>query len=242
MKVRLAYRTDVGKVRERNEDSGCVHTLDSISINVLGVADGMGGHAGGDIASKTAIEVMEKRIGELDEPPDRPLDLIKSIILQANNTICNAAEKEDMDMGTTLTIGLHIGKILYVGHVGDSRVYTIAKNIWKQITEDHSWVAEQVRQNNMTQEEAEASPYRSSLMRYIGTRKHLEISLYRQAVQKKTTYLFCTDGLHGYINDEEIVRYVRKIRNVKRLCRKLIRLANKKGGEDNITVALLRVK
>ncbi|MBI1927642.1 serine/threonine-protein phosphatase [Candidatus Poribacteria bacterium] len=242
MKIELAYHTDPGRQRTHNEDRGCVHQLSSIPISVLAVADGMGGHEGGETASLIVIEMFERRIGELDSVPDAPVPFLESVVHQAHACVYETAQQEGKDMGTTLTVGLIVKETLFIAHVGDSRVYRITKRQIEQITEDHSWVAEQMRQGKMTKEAAEVSPHRSVVTRFIGSRLLPEVAMHEQQVQKQETYLFCTDGLHGYVSEDAIHRCVRRARNLKHLCHALIQLANEAGGEDNITVALLRLK
>jgi len=242
VKITLAYHTDRGKLRARNEDRGCAHWLTSIPLYVLAVADGMGGHEGGEIASTITIEVVERRIGELDGIPDDPFQFLTSVVHQANTYVYQTAQQEGADMGTTLTVGVLVEGILFIAHVGDSRVYRMTKARLEQVTEDHSWVAEQMRQQKLTQEEAKVSPHRNVITRFIGSRLPPEVALYKQPVQQKETYLFCTDGLHSYVSENAIHNCVRHTRNLKRLSRRLVKLANQAGGEDNITVALLKIK
>ena len=242
MKIELVYHTDRGRLREHNEDRGCAHRLYSLPLCALVVADGMGGHEGGNIASTIAIEVVERRIGELDAVPEAPLRFLESVVHQANACVYQTAQREGKDMGTTLTVGLLVEDTLFIAHVGDSRAYRITKEQMELITDDHSWVAEQIRQGKMTEEEAKFSPYQSVVTRFIGSRLPPKVAFYEQPAQNKETYLFCTDGLHGYVSEDAIHRCVRKTRSLKRLSHKLIQLANEAGGEDNITVALLRVK
>ena len=184
---------------------------------------------------------MEKRVGELESIPP-PLEFLKSVIQESNDRVFQVARQMDLDMGTTLTVGLLVEKTLFIAHVGDSGVYQISKDSIKKITKDHSWVAEQVSQGKMTREEAKSSPQRSIITQFIGRQTLPKVALYEQSTQKKETYLFCSDGLSNYVEEDDIHRYVCKIRNLKRLSNKLIQLANGNGGEDNITVALLRLK
>ncbi|MBI1925517.1 serine/threonine-protein phosphatase [Candidatus Poribacteria bacterium] len=242
MNITLAYHTDQGKLRARNEDRGCAHRLASIPLCVLAVADGMGGHEGGEIASTIAIEVVERRVGELDRVPDAPLQFLTSVVHQANASVYQTAQQEGMDMGTTLTVGLLVESILFIAHVGDSRVYRITKRRLQQLTQDHSWVAEQLHQKKLTWEEAKVSPYRNMVTRFVGSRLPPEVAFYEHPVQRKETYLFCTDGLHSFVSRNAIHQCVLKTRHLERLSHRLVRLANKAGGEDNITVALLRAE
>lgn len=242
MKIELAYHTDRGKLREQNQDRGCAHRLSSLPLCVLAVADGMGGHEGGGIASTIAIEVVEQRIGELDAVPEAPFRFLKSIFQQANACVYQTAQEEGKDMGTTLTVGVLVENILFIAHVGDSRAYRITNEQIEQLTNDHSWVAEQIHRGKITEEEAKVSPHRSVITRFIGSRLPPKVDFYELSVLKKDTYLFCTDGLHGYVSEDVIHRCVRTTHSLNRLSRKLIQLANDAGGEDNIAVLLLRVK
>lgn len=242
MKYALAYHSHVGRVREQNEDMGCVHQFTSKAFHFLAVADGMGGHEGGEIASSIAIETLESRVGGLSVFPGDPLDFLASAFRQANEHVYRVSQSRGLDMGTTLTAGLLADGVLFIAHVGDSRVYCITRAAQEQITADHSWVAEQVREGEMTGEEAKVSQYRTMLTRYMGQQSPPEVALYQRQVSKKETYLFSTDGLHDYVSDEDIHECVRRTRKLDRVGKKLIGMANAAGGQDNITVALLRVK
>ena len=242
MKIRLAYCTDRGKRREKNEDLGCAHDMSSISVNVAAVADGVGGYSDGEIASRLAIEVVERRIGELQAAPDSPKEFLESVVQECNQCVYQAAQRRGGEMKTTLTVGLLVDTVLSIAHVGDGRVYCITRKKIRKITNDHLWVREQILQGNITEAEAETSQYRNTISRSVGNQRPPEIDSCEELVRKGQTYLFCTDGLHGYVDEDTIHSCLRRRRSIKRLGRDLIKLANKAGGADNITVALLKIK
>lgn len=240
MKVSLAYASDRGKKRENNEDRGCVHRVESMGLCLLAVADGMGGHEGGEIASALAIEVVEKCIGELTSLPESPESYLASVFDEANDVIARIGAQRQKSLGTTLTVGLLCDDILHIGHVGDCRVYRLRPDGWMdQVTEDHSWTAEGLRDGRLSYEEAAKSPYHNVLVRFLG-KKPMQMAYYVRLARKDDTYLFCSDGLHGYVSDREIQRIVLRTSSVERIPRRLIRIANRAGGHDNVTVVAMR--
>jgi len=254
-----ASLTDTGSVRENNEDS--LLALDTRedagagweTCGIYLVADGMGGHQAGEVASGMATRIIPEALLEGLKRARKPVSpnlLIKQAIRQANREIYQAAQDEPslFTMGTTVTLGLRLDNRLYIGHVGDSRAYLMRKGRLRQLTQDHSLVAHLIREGIITAEEAKTHTERNKILRCLGVTPETEIDSYRQAggkdwlaLKSGDSLLFCSDGLSGYVPDEEIRDCLRKGREAGETCRELVRLANLKGGEDNISVIVVRV-
>ena len=250
--------TDTGMVRANNEDN--LFTLDTTEIAVAGlsscgiylVADGMGGHQGGEVASDMAVKIIPDFLKERLKSAEKLLDpdkLIGQAIQKANQAIYDAAlDTPDLfTMGTTVTLGFRLDNRLFIGHVGDSRAYLVRKNRIRQLTEDHSLVARLLQERVITPEEAKNHPDRNKIYRCLGVSPRIGIDSYRQVSGKKwlplevgDILLFCSDGLSGYVSDEEILNCLLKADGAESACQELIRLANLKGGEDNISVIVVR--
>lgn len=255
-----ATLTDPGMVRENNEDSSLALetslpiTPEPVSVGIYIVADGMGGHQAGEVASKMAVQIISNTLldnlrgsgGALS-----PSLFVKQAIYKANAAIHAGASGNPhlSSMGTTVTIGLRLDNRLYLGHVGDSRAYLIRKGSIKQLTEDHSVVAQLLKTGMITPEEAKTHPDQGKIFRCLGTSSEVAIDTYDQSSKKDKLILkngdslvFCTDGLTGHVTDDEILDCVQKGNDAHSTCRDLILLANLRGGEDNISIILVRVK
>jgi protein phosphatase len=239
-------KTNVGSVREKNED--CILVInDALGIlpNAFAVADGMGGHKGGEIASKTAVENIEgylRRAGKehgLHSP-----DLLREAVSFANNMVFNmaAGSKKYKGMGTTVCLCSRDAANLYYAHVGDSRIYVLRNNVLRQITKDHTWVNEMMYHGAMTEKEAAVHPRRHMLTRVVGTDRNVEIDSGFLPMKDDETVLICSDGLTGMLEDKEILAIMTKhdIKNDKELIiDDLIAKANENGGNDNISVIII---
>jgi protein phosphatase len=238
--LRTAGLTHPGRERSQNEDSYLVKTGEDLSI--LAVADGMGGHVAGEVASALAIGVFERYWNELDlkEPPPSGhfAEIIKNLIVKANNTILEAAARDSSKtgMGTTLTAGFLSGRSLTIGHVGDSRAYLISSEALTLLTEDHSLLEQLIQAGRISPEEAEGHPKRHILVRALGTSADLEIDLIERELNESEALLFCSDGLTSMVRDDEIYRVTREHPDPLLAAEALIKLANDRGGCDNITV------
>ena len=245
--------TDVGLKRDHNED----HFLVSEKLGLYVVADGMGGHAAGEVASRTAVNTIEDFLGVAQTDRDftwpfgvdRSLteeeNLLVTAIKLANREICLLAEErpEYHGMGTTIAT-LKVSETHgLIAHVGDSRAYRLRNGALDQITADHSWVNEQVARSVITEEEARTHRWRNVITRALGNRDAIEVDLAKTDVLAGDAFLLCTDGLSGMVPNEGIHRVLGKAVTTpsKRLVRELIALANDAGGIDNITVVVLRV-
>jgi PPM family protein phosphatase len=241
MKIETAVATDPGRERPRNEDRVCSHRLLAPQLWLLAVADGMGGHDRGDVASTVAMETVERRVGELEAPPPDPLEFLELAVHEANRNVFSAGRETGVDMGTTLTVALVAEPLLFIAHVGDSRAYCATRRRMDQLTEDHSWEAEQRREHGEEKaSEFENGAYAGLITRYVGVASPPKVALYKRALVRDATYVFCTDGLHSCVSDAAIHRQARRNGGLDRACRQLIQLANRSGGHDNISVGLLR--
>jgi protein phosphatase len=224
--------TDVGRVREGNEDAYLVDD----ATGLVAVADGMGGHRAGEVASATALEALRAAITS-----GRPL---RESIEDANDAVFTKS-RTDQDlhgMGTTLTAGtLVAGGTLLVGHVGDSRAYLLHDGELRQITEDHSLVEELVREGRLTADEAAVHPQRSIITRALGLDLAVEVDVYPVELAPGDRLLLCSDGLTGMVQPDDIAATLRRESDPHRAAAQLVDLANHAGGEDNITVVVVAV-
>jgi serine/threonine protein phosphatase PrpC len=254
-----ATLTDRGMVRGNNEDStfALETTLPTesgiASLGIYIVADGMGGHEAGEVASKMAVQIISSTLlDKLREPGGllSPSLSVKQAIEKANIEIhtraCNNAYLSSM--GTTVTLGLRLDNRLYLGHVGDSRAYLIRGGRIKQLTEDHSVVAHLLKAGMITPEEKETHPDRGKILRCLGTTARVTIDTYNQRgkedkliLQSEDSLVFCTDGLTLHVTDDEILDCVQK-GNAYTICQDLIHLANLRGGEDNISLIVVKTQ
>ncbi|MGC8867441.1 MAG: Stp1/IreP family PP2C-type Ser/Thr phosphatase [Elusimicrobiales bacterium] len=240
--------TDKGLVREKNEDS---YIIDD-SINFAAVADGMGGHKGGEIASKMAVNITyERLIYYLKEnlKPEiiaknytKETSLLLSAVNYANAQIFTKAQTSDIKgMGTTLTSVFVNGSLASFVHIGDSRAYLIRGKEIVQITDDDSYVMEQYRLGNITLEEAEKSPFKNILTKALGTKRDNSYFIKEEKIFTQDIILLSTDGLTRMLTDREILNTITKINDLKKAAERLVEMANQMGGEDNITLILIRV-
>lgn len=230
---RFAARSDTGQVRKNNQDSGYA------GAHFLLIADGMGGHAGGDVASAIAVS----RLTSLDEADHdgRVLDDLKSAILSANDQIGRAVleQSELAGMGTTVTALLQSGDGLALAHIGDSRAYVVHKGELTQVTQDHTFVQMLVDEGRITLEEADTHPQRSVVMRVlgdVGTAPELDLSFHDAVPGDR--WMLCSDGLTGFASIHDIHDALTTIADPGDCCEKLIELALAGGGGDNVTVVI----
>jgi serine/threonine protein phosphatase PrpC len=244
--IQFAAKTDLGRVRENNEDKFDFYETDDATLLatrgcLYAVADGMGGHAAGQIASELALKNLIFRY--YDNPNDDVTSALTAAIHAANEAIYQIASAfhERTGMGTTLTAAVVVEDRVYIGHIGDSRAYLIRDNAIRQVTYDHSWVAEQVRLGTMTEEEAELSPFRNVITRAIGTQPCVEPEIFEERVQKGDIWVLCSDGLTGHLEADEI-RLIASTQSPSEACRQLVELASARGGRDNITVIVFVIR
>lgn len=244
--VRIGAKTDLGRVRENNEDKFEFYEPDDPSLlasrgSLYMVADGMGGAAAGQIASELALKTF--LAAYYDNPSDDVPTALRKAVAVANEYVHGVARmiQERSGMGTTLTALALVQDCAYVAQVGDSRAYLVRDGQITQVSQDHSWVAEQVRMGGLTAEEAELSPYRNIITRAIGTQEAVEPDIYREEVRAGDLWILCSDGLTGHVEDGEILR-VANGQAPSEAARQLVELANARGGRDNITVLVVAIR
>jgi protein phosphatase len=244
-RIEVGLATDVGQVRTGNEDSIICEPIESLVVSERGlfcaVADGMGGHAAGEDASSMAVKVARDAFYGSSADAD-PMETLRLAVAQANAAVYEAgAGKTGRDhMGTTLTAAVMFNDRVIVGHVGDSRCYLVLDDTITQLSNDHSWVAEEVAAGRMTPEQARVNPRRNIITRALGLRPDVDVDAYEARLEPGNVVVICSDGLHGLVTEEEIYAYVKRLRPVDAVD-DLVRLANDRGGPDNISVVIARV-
>ncbi len=232
-----AAATDIGRVRDHNEDAYTVVPL--IDGVLCAVADGMGGHAAGEVASELAVESMNVA-GRLVRRGETALPLLEQAVDEAHAKIREQAQDGRQGMGCTLTAGAVRPGQVELLHIGDSRAYRLRGDEIEQLTKDDSLVGEMVRQNLISREEAQRHPSRSVLLRALGVGEVADFTSTTVEVQAKDVLLFCSDGLTTHLTDSRIRELVQGQRSLKKAAQALIEAANEAGGVDNITVVLVR--
>jgi PPM family protein phosphatase len=243
--MRYAVKTDKGMLREKNEDSYNIIDDYNGSLIIFIIADGMGGHNSGGLASKMAVDTASKYIRKTSRNMNSEENItpaIKNIIDGTNsNVFANSRKKiENAGMGTTFIITVVFNNKLYIGHVGDSRVYLIRNNEIIRVTTDHSYVEELVKIGSLTREEAESHPRKNVITKALGCEKTLEADIYSCDIKKNDCLILCTDGLTNMVSEQEIKGAVLNSKTPENACDILISKANENGGRDNITVIVIK--
>ncbi len=233
--MKITSRTHIGNVRASNQDA---LLLQDGKFGLYGVADGMGGHNGGDIASQMAV-LMLGRVLE-GAKPDK--ELLKGGIEEVNLLIYKEQLKNELlsGMGTTLTVIWEDEEKLLIGHVGDSRLYLIRDGKIEQISHDHSMVAEMVRNGTLTAEEAKHHPYRNVITQAVGTGESVDAEIMEIEKKRGDKYLICSDGLYEYISEEEMLKLV-LFSPADHAADVMLENALERGGKDNITLLIAEV-
>lgn len=231
MRLVAAAATDVGRVREGNEDS----ILHDDRLGIFAVADGMGGHQAGEVASATAIEALRAAIAAGAPVTDA--------VAQANTAVVDKARADSgmLGMGTTMTAAIEVVGGLRIGHVGDSRAYVLRDGILARVTDDHSLVEELVREGRITLEQAAVHPQRNVVTRALGIDEDVEVDDVALELTGGDRVLLCSDGLSGMLRDTDISTILRRDAEADACARALIDAANDAGGEDNISVVIIDV-
>ena len=243
--------TDVGRKRKHNEDAFALDLSDGLFI----VADGMGGHAAGEVAARITVETIGEFIAATRQKEEATWPFKYNHSLHFNsNRLAIAIEKANervmaavaaqpwlKGMGTTVVAGLLNEKILSLAHVGDSRAYMFRGGKLQRLTDDHSWVHEQVAAGILTEDEAKSHPLKNVVTRALGGGPSVSPDLQELSFSARDRFLFCSDGLTTMLSDEEIEQTVSENEDPQQLCRALVDLANEKCGVDNITVVVARV-
>ncbi|HZS36529.1 MAG TPA: Stp1/IreP family PP2C-type Ser/Thr phosphatase [Polyangia bacterium] len=252
MRVRFSGDTNIGMKRQHNEDSFFLPEADRLAI----VADGMGGHASGEVASKMAVETVAEHFratqddGEITWPykldhSDRfdANRLINGIKL-ANLKIYDRAQREEgcHGMGTTVVASLFLDDKVLIGHVGDSRVYRFRDGKLAQLTEDHSLLNDYIKMKRLSSDDAGKFPHKNVIVRALGMKESVQVDLITDPLKIGDVYLMCSDGLSGMIDDPGLAELLADEQDLDTCCERMIHAANRNGGVDNITCLLARLE
>ncbi len=251
MKLISSGKTDQGKKRPNNEDA----FLADDGLGLYAVADGIGGHAGGEVASRMTLETLSEVLhnefardkdapaSRISPDTDQYLSALRDAVALANTAILQAAAKNSglAGMGTTVTVVFLRSRTAVLAHVGDSRAYLLRDGTLKQLTKDHSFVAEQIRAGLISPEQALMSPYRHVITRSVGIHPDIHADLGTFEVRQGDTILLCTDGLTEMVRDDDIARILGS-ETPPAAAENLIQRANDNGGVDNITVVVVRIE
>ena len=250
--IEFAAVTDIGKIREKNEDN----VLISSDLGLGAVADGMGGHSAGEIASNIAVSVLAETVRKVNSqqlkipdnflpklaPVERKLLMAANL---ANAAIYSTAQSSDIYrmMGTTLTGVLFDKDCATAVHVGDSRLYLFRDDKIIQITTDHSLATEHVRRGLLTRAEADRSKIQNVLTRAMGIKKNIEFDLLKFPVKAGDVLLLCSDGLYKGLSEKEMAQLLKKGHDmpIVKLCKQLVRISNENDGQDNISAVLIKI-
>ena len=252
MRVRFAGDSNVGMKRAHNEDAFYLPESERLAI----VADGMGGHASGEVASRMAVETIsgffkatqeEQQLTwpfKMDKGHRYDVNRMVTAIKLANLKIHEQAQKDPRchGMGTTVVSALFVDDALVVGHVGDSRLYRRRDGVFEQVTEDHSLLNDYIKMKHLTPQEIEAFPHKNVIVRALGMKDTVQVDVHVDAPRLGDVYIICSDGLSGMVKDEEISEVSATEPDLDVLCERLITSANKNGGLDNITVVAARLE
>lgn len=228
--MKVVGKTHIGRVRKNNQDSLL------LSDGIYGVADGMGGHNGGEVASSEAVSLLKKAL--IGKEPD--LQWLNDAIENVNRQLY-IKQKDDESlsgMGTTLTVLWRKSNEFLLGHVGDSRVYLLRDNVFSQITEDHSVVAEMIKKGILSKEKAKVHPYRNIVTRAVGSAEGIEVDTLTVERKKGDKWLICSDGLTSMVSEEEICATI-TAHSIEKSLKILMDKALENGGRDNISIVLL---
>jgi PPM family protein phosphatase len=252
MRVRFSGATDVGRSRKNNQDA--IHLPTDTRIGI--VADGMGGHSAGEIASRIAVETVADHYQrtaheqpltwpyKVDRDARADINRMTTSIMLANLEIYERAQRdpECKGMGTTVDAVSFLDDTLIIGHVGDSRVYLLRDGKLAQLTEDHSLINDYIKMKRVTAEEAENWPHKNVIVRALGMKDTVQVDIVQQTPRVGDCYLLCSDGLSGMLTDAQIAHMMQSETDLDRAVDLLIAGANEEGGNDNISVVLARIE
>lgn len=226
-----AWRTDVGRLRKNNQDAVI------LGNGLAGVADGMGGHKGGEIASAGLRDGLLRETKDSKPGKEKLVEAVQKV----NRELWEQQEGNSSlsGMGTTLTVLWPTENEMLIGQVGDSRAYLLRDNVLTQITNDHSMVADMVRKGVLTEEQAACHPMRNYITRAVGTEANIEIDLYTHNRRRGDRWLICSDGLHGMISTEELISFMAD-EDLEKAADRLLQAALGNGGKDNISLVLIQ--
>ncbi len=253
LKLRFAGNTHIGMKRALNEDNLCVVAEENLYM----VADGMGGHAHGEVASQMAVDTVADFFRETskDEEVTWPYKMekgrryeenrlsagVKLANLRIHEMATQSSDKKGM--GTTIVALSFSGNHAYLAHVGDSRIYRLRGESYSLITEDHSLLNDYIKMKELTQQEIDNFPHKNVIVRALGMKATVQVDVATDEPQDGDIYLLCSDGLNGMISDDDMRRILLASKgNLEEACNQLIQLANENGGNDNVTVVLVEVR
>lgn len=241
--IKAYARSDKGKVREINQDYFYIsNSLDEVQLYIL--ADGMGGYNGGEIASSLAVQTaknyIENNFKDIEKDRDSIIQLLGSSMEYANMVVYEKSKEnpELQGMGTTLEICLIYNNKVYIGHVGDSRIYRIRKQFIRKLTQDHSYVQKLVKEGTITNEQAAHHPQKNMLMKALGCNAFVEPDVMVKGFLKDDILIICSDGLTNLVNQDTLYEMASK--NIEQATKDLVQLANDRGGYDNVTVVIIK--
>jgi len=250
LEMEFGARSDTGRVRENNEDSFRL----APELNLFVLCDGMGGQASGEVASRLAAETIVAHCREAETNPELPsvgeqidgaskaANRLASAVRLANRAVHQAAQQNEAQtgMGATVVAVRFTDERMTIAHVGDSRVYRLRNGEFELLTQDHSFIAEQVRHGLMTAEEASQSKLQNVLLRALGIEPEVEVEISEELLMEGDAVLLCSDGLTHELSDEQIAAALCDTDEAQEAASRLVELANQAGGGDNITVIVLR--
>lgn len=236
------FITDQGQVRTVNEDAGGIFYNSKGQLLAM-VADGMGGHQAGEVASELAVSYIQeswKETSEINSPVDAE-KWLKQVVIKMNTFIYeHSFTKEEYEgMGTTVVISICANDFITIAHIGDSRAYLFADKQFKQLTSDHSLVNELIRTGQISEGDAEQHPRKNVLIRAVGTEPSVQVDIGTISWTPLDCLLLCSDGLTNKISDEELTELFQRFDQLEEMTKELIHLANERGGEDNITLTVV---
>ncbi len=239
MILRAAARTDIGLRRRGNEDRYAL----APELGFYRVADGMGAHTAGQVASHLAVEAAVRAVQAMDGATAAPAEKLRMALAASNRAIYLAAKRqpEYAGMGTTVVAILAAGDRTALAHVGDSRAYLVRRGRIRQLTDDHSIVGELLRRQEISADAAREHPHRHVLTRALGVRESVEPDLAELTPAPGDVFVLCSDGLTNHVEDHELAKLVSEAEDLQEACEDLVDIANGRGGEDNTTVILARV-
>ncbi|GAC92096.1 MULTISPECIES: Stp1/IreP family PP2C-type Ser/Thr phosphatase [Anoxybacillus] len=241
--MKAVFQTDVGKIRSHNEDNGGVF-INQAGNYLAVVADGMGGHLAGDVASEmtmTQLKQFWEETGEMTSPQQAEMWL-KEHVMKVNESLFHHSQTNEhcQGMGTTVVAAICTNQFATIGHIGDSRCYLLNANGFQQMTEDHSLVNELVKSGQLSKEDAEYHPRKHVLLRALGTEQTIQLDVKTVTIDEGDMLLLCSDGLSNKVTEQTMIDVLTSDRSLEEKAQALINVANEHGGEDNITLAIVQ--
>lgn len=236
------FLTDCGQVRQLNEDDGGIFYNQSGQLLAV-IADGMGGHQAGDVASSMAVSMVEESWEMISTTlsPHEAETWLDQTIHHINEKMYTHAQSiaECEGMGTTIVTAIMTNEFITVAHIGDSRCYLTSGDTLTQITKDHSLVSELIRSGEISKQEAQHHPRKNVVLKALGTQQFVNADIQTRTIEQKERILLCTDGLTDKVSDEEIEAFMNKQASIEQISTQMVELANERGGEDNISLILI---